>query len=287
MAFCELSRSYWETYVNDVEISRHPPGSMEFFEDMHAYRYKHDRMGYLLEEITDLAGEYPGGRTLEVGCGPGTDLRQLASAGLRPVAVDMTINGIKLARRHLEAHGLTGTLVLGNAEKLAFADNSFDCAWSAGVLHHVDDTQGAIDEIHRVLRPGGKAVVVLYHKWSWLNFFWKFFKVPVEHAEKDAPIIKVYSIGEVRKLFARFREVEVSTERPPRPVKKSRTGLKATLFNKVLCPCMRLLPRHWGKAIGWHLVIRGVKGSALYLTSKSLDLLSSPMVEVAYSSHVC
>ncbi|OQX14098.1 MAG: hypothetical protein BWK76_15230 [Desulfobulbaceae bacterium A2] len=259
MALCKKSRSYWENYVNDVEISDHQLGSKSFFLDMYQYRYTADRMGYLLHEIQALAKEFPGGRVLEIGCGPGTDLRQLSTAGFQTVAVDMTYNGIRLAQQHLSKFGQTAQLVLGNAERLPFDDSSFDCAWSAGVLHHVDDTHVAIDELHRVLRPGGRAVVVLYHKWSWLNFFSKIFQVPVEHAEKDAPIIKTYSVGEVRRLFHRFREVEVYVERPPRPVKKTRTGLKALLFNKVLCPCFNLLPNHWGKAIGWHLVIRGMK----------------------------
>jgi SAM-dependent methyltransferase len=50
---------------------------------------------------------------------------------------------------------------------LDFADNTFDLVYSHGVLHHTPDTQAAIREIHRVLRPGGRAVVMLYHRDSY------------------------------------------------------------------------------------------------------------------------
>ena len=54
-----------------------------------------------------------------------------------------------------------------DAENLEFADDSFDLVYSHGVLHHTPDTEGAVREIYRVLRPGGRAVVMLYHRDSY------------------------------------------------------------------------------------------------------------------------
>src|SRR5207245_4997879 len=54
-----------------------------------------------------------------------------------------------------------------DAENLDFNDNSFDLVYSHGVLHHTPDTARAVREIHRVLRPGGRAVVMLYHRNSY------------------------------------------------------------------------------------------------------------------------
>ncbi len=259
MAFSKESQQYWETYVNDIEVARHEVGTPEFFEDLRLFRYDPDRMGYMLEEIRRLGREHPQGRVLEVGCGPGTDLRQLAAVGLRAVAIDMTLNGAKLAKQHLRTFGLSGHVVICDAEKLCFRADSFDAVWSAGVLHHVDDTEGAIGEIHRVLRPGGAFVAVLYHKYSWLYFLSKLFRVNIEHTDAEAPIIKAYSTKEGAALLSQFRDVHVHLERPPRPAKSTRRGVKAFLFNRVVCPVFKVLPHSWGKAIGWHLVLRGVK----------------------------
>jgi ubiquinone/menaquinone biosynthesis C-methylase UbiE len=56
---------------------------------------------------------------------------------------------------------------VADAEQLDFADNTFDIVYSHGVLHHTPDTAGAIREVHRVLKPGGRAVVMLYHRNSY------------------------------------------------------------------------------------------------------------------------
>jgi len=259
VAFSKESQQYWETYVNDIEVAQHEVGTREFFEDLRTFRYDPNRMGYMLAEMRRLAIEHPGGRVLEVGCGPGTDLRQLAALGLDATAIDMTLNGARLATQHLRTFGLPGQVIVCDAEKLCFRDGAFDAVWSAGVLHHVDDTEGAIAEIYRVLKHGGTFVAVLYHKYSWLYFLSKAFRVNIEHADAEAPIIKTYSKKQGRQLLRQFRNVEVWLERPPRPAKSTRKGLKAFLFNRVLCPIFMLLPQAWGKAIGWHLVLRGQK----------------------------
>jgi SAM-dependent methyltransferase len=62
--------------------------------------------------------------------------------------------------------GLTGTFQEENAEQLSFPDKSYDWVFSHGVLHHTPSTQVAIHEVHRVLKPGGRAIIMLYHKHS-------------------------------------------------------------------------------------------------------------------------
>jgi ubiquinone/menaquinone biosynthesis C-methylase UbiE len=57
-----------------------------------------------------------------------------------------------------------GTAILGDAERLPFPDRSFDLVSSNGVLHHTPNMPAALAEIHRVLRPGGRATVIVYHR---------------------------------------------------------------------------------------------------------------------------
>src|SRR5215467_2636662 len=75
--------------------------------------------------------------------------------------------GFDLAKRRFDLFQLPGTFRVADAEHLEFPDNSFDLVYSHGVLHHTPDTAAAVREIHRVLRPGGKAVVMLYHRDSY------------------------------------------------------------------------------------------------------------------------
>ncbi|HYE15808.1 MAG TPA: class I SAM-dependent methyltransferase, partial [Pyrinomonadaceae bacterium] len=104
---------------------------------------------------------------LEIGCGLGTDGAGLARAGAIYTGVDLTEAAVSLARRRFELEGLPGEFSVADAEALDFPDESFDLVYSHGVLHHTPDAAAAVREIQRVLRPGGRAVVMLYHRDSY------------------------------------------------------------------------------------------------------------------------
>src|SRR5205085_3449156 len=81
--------------------------------------------------------------------------------------IDLTQAAIDLAKRRFELDQLPGAFRTADAERLDFPDNTFDLIYSHGVLHHTPDTTAAVREVHRVLRPGGRAVVMLYHRNSY------------------------------------------------------------------------------------------------------------------------
>jgi SAM-dependent methyltransferase len=72
-----------------------------------------------------------------------------------------------LARKRFALFGLKGEFQVADAENLDFPDESFDVVYSHGVLHHTPDMDAAVHEIHRVLKPGGRAIVMLYHRGSY------------------------------------------------------------------------------------------------------------------------
>jgi SAM-dependent methyltransferase len=86
--------------------------------------------------------------------------------GASYTGVDLTEAALDATRKHFEVLGLAGTFQKENAEQLSFQDRSFDVVYSHGVLHHTPNTQRAIDEVHRVLKPDGQAIVMLYNKRS-------------------------------------------------------------------------------------------------------------------------
>lgn len=118
-------------------------------------------------------GELSGRDVLEIGCGTGVHARLLAQSGARVSAVDLTSTAVELTTRRLELAGLEADVREADAEALPYADASFDYVWSWGVIHHSESTGRVIAEIARVLRPGGRLALMVYHRSSitfWLNY---------------------------------------------------------------------------------------------------------------------
>ena len=159
----ERVRAFWQAHPCGTKFSDAELGTPEFFERIEAHRYTKE---WHIPEAADFAGAR-GLRVLEIGCGLGTDGTQFARAGADYVGVDLTDAAIELARRRFEIESLPGEFRVADAENLDFAGESFDLVYSHGVLHHTPDTARAVREIHRVLKPGGRAVVMLYHRGSY------------------------------------------------------------------------------------------------------------------------
>jgi ubiquinone/menaquinone biosynthesis C-methylase UbiE len=138
-------------------------GSREFFERVEAHRYQKE---WHIPSAANFAATR-GLKVLEIGCGLGTDGAQFARAGAAYTGIDLTEAAIDLARRRFALSGLAGEFRVSDAEKLDFADETFDLVYSHGVLHHTPDIEAAVREIHRVLKPGGRALVMLYHRGSY------------------------------------------------------------------------------------------------------------------------
>jgi SAM-dependent methyltransferase len=156
-------RAFWQAHPCGTKFSDAEMGTPEFFERVEAHRYTKE---WHIPEAADFAGAR-GLRVLEIGCGLGTDGAQFAQAGAHYTGIDLTEAAIELARKRFELSGLSGEFRVGDAENLDFADDSFDRVYSHGVLHHTPDTARAVAEIHRVLKPGGQAIVMLYHRGSY------------------------------------------------------------------------------------------------------------------------
>ena len=156
-------REFWQEHPCGTKFADAQPGSRRFYELVEEHRYKKEW------HIPTAAGfaHSKNLRVLEVGCGLGTDGAQFAEAGADYTGIDLTQAAVDLAKRRFELFDLPGTFRVADAEGLDFPDNTFDLVYSHGVLHHTPDTAGAVREIHRVLRPGGRAVVMLYHRDSY------------------------------------------------------------------------------------------------------------------------
>lgn len=137
--------------------------SLDEMEDMFRYR-RH--MAVAEMPLAGLAGK----RVLEIGSGAGGHSALFAKHGAKMTSVDITwkralATGAKFRLMGKMADGCHA--LQADGESLPFEDDFFDIVYANGVLHHANDARRALDEVFRVLKPGGKAVIMLYCKSSW------------------------------------------------------------------------------------------------------------------------
>jgi SAM-dependent methyltransferase len=201
----------------------------EFFDEVERNRYQ-DYAPWMPAVMG--FNDFSGARLVEIGCGMGTDLLQFARGGAHCTGVDLTPRSVEISRLHFDLYRMRADFVLSDAESLPFASESFDVVYSNGVLHHTPRTLAAINEVHRILKPGGVAKVMLYHRHSF--YYWteiilhrgllrghflrghspeEIMSRYVEYSEHDArPLVKVYSRRQARALFTSFSEVKIEVE---------------------------------------------------------------------------
>jgi SAM-dependent methyltransferase len=245
-------RDYWNTRIHDLSITTHPIGTKGFFDELDEYRF--DKLRYLLHLVN--FGGYRGLRLLEVGCGVGTDLVRFAKGGALVTGIDLSEQAIELCRRNLAANGVSGDVKVMDGEQMTYSDDTFDVVYAHGVLQYSPNPNAMIREIHRILRPGCSAIVMVYNRYSWLNFMSKVMHVDLEH--DDAPVFLTFSQREFRELLQPFSRFHIVPERFPVPSRLHR-GWKALFYNQLFVPAFNLLPRRLIRPLGWHLMATATK----------------------------
>jgi SAM-dependent methyltransferase len=241
-------RAYWDTHplgrqyfqylgLDDVE-----EGSPAFFESIRPWMNPF-KFPWIMERIDREAAVLGNGHLLEIGCGMGFDSLEFLKRGVRVTAVDLTPTAVRLARRHFELEGVQAEEVrVDNALDLSFPDGTFDAVWSNGVLHATGDTARAIREVHRVLKPGGRAIIShFYRRPSWMYLMNRWGKENIEHKDEDPPVNEFYTEQEIRAFFAGFR-IEDGAREHHRALPVARHGLKAFLYTYGFKPAYNLVP---------------------------------------------
>lgn len=156
-------RDFWADYQPGFRFTDQPVGTPAFFQVVEEHRY---RLEPAIEEIVKFPS-WTDRDVLEAGCGIATDGINFARNGARYTGVDFSPTAIGLAQRRFEQEGRDGArLIQAEITSLPADDATQDLVYSNGVIHHLPDTQAAVNEMHRVLRPGGKALIMVYHRSS-------------------------------------------------------------------------------------------------------------------------
>ena len=157
---------FWNTEACDTGVVKDASDTAEFYQKFREQRYRTQWHIPLLVPFSEAKNK----EVLEIGIGNGADGVMFALNGGNYTGVDLTEAALEATRKHFEVLGLKGKFRKENAEELGFTAESFDIVYSHGVLHHTPNIEKAMDEVWRVLKPGGRAIIMLYHKTSF-NYY--------------------------------------------------------------------------------------------------------------------
>ncbi len=256
----EANRSWWERNSMRYDFTEKiaaPEFTREFYQEI-------DRRFFLDAQTLMKWNEIPFDNlidfasladkdVLEIGCGNGSHAQLIAHCARSYTGIDLTEYAVKSTQERMRCFGLDATIKRMDAEAMEFPDSSFDYIWSWGVIHHSADTRKILEEMRRVLRPGGRAVVMVYHRnfWSYQIFAGLFagifqghlFRTGSLHKTRqkiiDGAIARYYTINEwkdlIGDLFA-VKEVNVfgsKTELIPLPAGKVKNAVMSGIPNSL------------------------------------------------------
>jgi 2-polyprenyl-3-methyl-5-hydroxy-6-metoxy-1,4-benzoquinol methylase len=159
---------------------------------------------------------------LEIGVGQGTHAQLIAPHTKSFTGIDLTESARVSTRRRFDLASIDGAILQMDAEIMLFPHHSFDFIWSWGVIHHSSNTQNIIREMHRVLRPGGYATVMVYHR-SILQYylingilrgllrgeFWKTGSIHrINQAATDGALARFFSVTDFAALVGGLFSIE-------------------------------------------------------------------------------
>lgn len=239
---------FWTRNVNAErimgrDVTLHERGTEEYFADLEVQRFRSHR--HLPDWIASMRA---GSHVLEIGCGIGLDSMRMARHGLRVTAIDLTAVGPGTGSKRAQARGLDATYLCADAEHLPFPGEAFDYVYSFGVMHHAPDTQACIDEAYRVLRPGGQALIMLYHRHSLNEAVHRLVRVPFEERDELCPVVRRFTLTEVRAMFRKFATLDVHLD-----------FVYGEGYGRLFRWTPRVVYSLLSRYIGWHIMIRATR----------------------------
>ena len=191
-----------------------------YYESQREVRYKYESYIHEFAKFHEGSGRH----VLEIGIGMGADHVEWAKSDpVRLCGIDLTERAVEQTRKRLAIYGLASDIQVADAEHLPFPDASFDIVYSWGVLHHSPDTMQCFREVHRVLKPGGTARIMVYHKFSivgymlWLRY--AFFSGrpftslrEIYSSQLESPGTKAYSKTQINRMLSSFSRTKCSVQ---------------------------------------------------------------------------
>jgi SAM-dependent methyltransferase len=195
------------------------PLTLQWYLDLEEAR--HHRQGRWLASLLEFT-KHAGERLLGLGVGLGSDLVRYARHGAEVFTACPSVEQLALVRRNFELRGLRAVFLHATPTSLPLESSSIDVVSLTGILHELPDPTPVLDEVYRVLKPGGKVLAVVPARydidlWSRWCFLGQRFSLRGDPAEPEAglpsgllsPTAKRFHGRELKQLFHRFHEPRV------------------------------------------------------------------------------
>lgn len=216
-------------FAKHLGIKDHSEESLHIFDKAYFDLYP-----YLLYHVP--VHEMAGKRVLDIGLGYGTLGQKIAESGALYTGLDIATGPVNMMNHRLRMKSLPGEAIQGSMLDCPLPDESQDCVVSIGCFHHTGNVQRCFDETWRVLRPGGKAYLMVYNQFSyrqWLKWPRATLKAllstgsgpdsnsisdaqrkayDADGAGKGAPETVFLSKSQLGNMLSRFSEVRVTKE---------------------------------------------------------------------------
>jgi ubiquinone/menaquinone biosynthesis C-methylase UbiE len=192
-------------------------GDKEAYARQAAIRYALEPM---IPEFAEFDG-HEGQRVLEIGVGLGADHQRWAEGGADLWGIDLTQRAIQRTSERFRLFGLRTRLLQANMEELPFPGNFFDVVYAWGVVMATPTPERAVAEILRVLKPGGQALMMLYHHHSLVGYMlWTRYALmrlrpwtslrEIYATYLESPGMKAYTTDQAKGLLSGFENIETS-----------------------------------------------------------------------------
>lgn len=203
----DIVKEFWDRRPCNIRHSDKEVGTKEYFDEVTKRKY------FVESHIKPFADfeAYRGKDVLEVGCGIGTAAQSFIEHGARYTGIDVSPSSIELAKKRLGVYGLEGDVFEGDIQTLVIPDKKFDLVYSFGVLHHIEDLDSALKNIHAMLKPGGQFKLMMYASNSWKNTCIKHSLDQFE-AQSGVPIANTYTKDEMRNILKEFVNIHIDQD---------------------------------------------------------------------------
>lgn len=139
----------------------------------------------IVKDLQGMSGLPPKKKILEIGCGNGTGTRfiQQFFQPAELIATEYDADLVEVARQINKGSSIL--IEAGDATKLRFADNEFDAVVGLSVIHHIPNWEACLDEMYRIIKPGGMFIVKELSIETFETFFGRISRRFVEHPYED------------------------------------------------------------------------------------------------------
>jgi SAM-dependent methyltransferase len=242
-------KEYWNNQPCNINHSKKDFLSKEYFDEVEKKKYF---VEYHIPKFAEFE-KYKGKRVLEIGCGIGTDSVNFARHCNEYVGLELSDVSLDITKKRFEVYGLDGTFYNINAEDDLSFLGQFDLIYSFGVIHHSPNPQKIIDNVYKLLKPGGEFKFMVYAENSWKKFMIDS-KLDQFEAQSNCPCAFTYTFSDIQFMLNKFKDIKIKQEHIfPYKIDKYKQNIyeKQDYFENMTDEMFKVLEKN----LGWHLCV--------------------------------